>query len=561
MANTDLRQAEKEAMQLLARAKQDAEILKTLSADFKMKKTSFSASKACHAEDQDSRRLKSEAATRAIEYEMSLQRNEWPRDEESLRLINVLGDACWKSGMLEKAEEVFQEVLESSTAVLDHEADFTLEMSAKLKRVQERVTTGQEIVRRAANASLYRKRASDDRASGAASSTERYDEGPDEVDGLYLPLESGLSYEDDHKLPMAISQYYNLWPRVLYEKRPWDDAAAALTNKEPSKFTPILDYLSILLEDDDDHEFRYRLLSASVASKCDSLIKNLQLDQPQRVKGKDEWTPLLAAAFNGHLEVVQYLIKQRADVKLQEIKPAEDQPVTVAWAGDLAIEYHETLQLTEKVMKLRNIELGNDHPNTLTLVHDLAIEDSGAGRRGEALALTEEILEVQKSMLGKDHPETLRSMHSLAIAYSEAGRRAEALQLMEEVVELRKSKLGEDHPETLRSMHNLAIRYSEAGRREEALQLTEKVVELHKSKLGADHPDTVRSMGNLAIMYSEAGRRAEALRLTEKVVELRRSKLGEDHPDTLASERLLASQRPQRSKPKFLQWFRSGRNK
>ena len=48
-------------MQLLAHAKQDAEVLKTLSStDFKTKQASFLASKASGAEDLDAERLKSE---------------------------------------------------------------------------------------------------------------------------------------------------------------------------------------------------------------------------------------------------------------------------------------------------------------------------------------------------------------------------------------------------------------------------------------------------------------------------------------------------------------------
>ncbi|KAI1615467.1 hypothetical protein EDD37DRAFT_498255 [Exophiala viscosa] len=122
----------------------------------------------------------------------------------------------------------------------------------------------------------------------------------------------------------------------------------------------------------------------------------------------------------------------------------------------------------------------------------------------------------------------------------------------------------------------LALVLAENGWTKDALPLTEEVVELHKSKLGEDHPETLMSMHNLAIWYSEAGRRAEALQLTEEVLELHKSKRGPDHPETLASEKFLAylcqeteetlstpeiSHRLRRSKPKFLQWFRSGRNK
>ena len=78
-------------------------ILKTLTADFKIKQASFSASKASHAEDQDSERLKSEIQAMALTGKQVSERHKTDRMAYNQSLEHI-------KELRERAENLFQEL-------------------------------------------------------------------------------------------------------------------------------------------------------------------------------------------------------------------------------------------------------------------------------------------------------------------------------------------------------------------------------------------------------------------------------------------------------------------
>lgn len=104
LANTHLSAAEKEAMQLLARLRQDVATLKTLGADIKMKQANSSAWKASHAEEEENlEHFKSE-----IHRMVSNGRQLFTEYKTNLTVYNKSLETV--KGLREHAEKLFQEI-------------------------------------------------------------------------------------------------------------------------------------------------------------------------------------------------------------------------------------------------------------------------------------------------------------------------------------------------------------------------------------------------------------------------------------------------------------------
>lgn len=93
----------------------------------------------------------------AIQYEMTLQDQFWPGDERSLKLIEALGGVYWESGDLEKARDVYVELLENSTTILGGTSDLTVHIATKLRAVRDKLVCGRSATERAASASATPK--------------------------------------------------------------------------------------------------------------------------------------------------------------------------------------------------------------------------------------------------------------------------------------------------------------------------------------------------------------------------------------------------------------------
>ncbi|KAJ9614361.1 hypothetical protein H2200_002497 [Cladophialophora chaetospira] len=218
-----------------------------------------------------------EAVIRSIEYEMLMQGSEWPRNAESLKLLDILGDIYWKSERLEDAEGLLEELLESSTKLLSLESDFTLAISIKLKHVRERLMEAQDSLDRAVRATSYAKRNNDlspgdpnsdvfhfhqlisdqpgydhipdysqynDATNDASSNAQPANlEGGDmSTENLFYFLNIAKSYEDDHQFESAISVYWELWPASLSYGLSFPEAAVLLRDTEP-RFQALLGLL------------------------------------------------------------------------------------------------------------------------------------------------------------------------------------------------------------------------------------------------------------------------------------------------------------------------------
>jgi len=317
-----------------------------------------------------------EAVKRAIEHQMVIQGTDWPRNEQSFMLIELLGDIYWKSSRFEEAQDVFEDLLESSTEGLGNDADFTVNVSIKLKKVQERMAAGRAATERVMNASLQPKRRNTlqttpeySRPGNAGNFTERENEeiswlaatsdlhgapGTDEADWLSSVFDLGAFYEQYGMWSEAILQYIRLWSTVG-KGEAGDAAAKSMTHQglrfqallglmrchqsagtliKASEyllvfplysalyhnFRPVLDYLRDLIDEDFEGKFVGELLHGALREGCPSLAKeliymNVDVDFKSLARNREclGRTPLQCTAVDGYIEVAKLLLDRGAD--------------------------------------------------------------------------------------------------------------------------------------------------------------------------------------------------------------------------------------------------------
>ncbi|KAI9789841.1 MAG: hypothetical protein M1816_005758 [Peltula sp. TS41687] len=132
----------------------------------------------------------------------------------------------------------------------------------------------------------------------------------------------------------------------------------------------------------------------------------------------------------------------------------QEHPDTLTSMANLASTYRnqgrwkEAEELEVQVMETRKRVLGQEHPSTLTSMANLASTFWNQGRWKEAEELEVQVMETRKRVLGQEHPSTLTSMANLAHTWTLQGRIDEALVLLGQCVELQKDIIGSDHPDT-----------------------------------------------------------------------------------------------------------------
>jgi tetratricopeptide (TPR) repeat protein len=439
-------------------------------------------------------------------------------DKRKVLVWGIVGNVYSVEGRWKEAEELFVQMMETSSRVLGQEHPSTLTSMANL-------------------ASTYRNQGRSKKAEELqvrVLETHRRVLGKEHPDTLCSMHSLAINYRDVGQLPKAMQlteRVVEARKRTLGEEHPDTlGSMQALANRysEVGQVKEALQLTKRVVE------ARKRTLGEEHPDTLHSM-HNLALRYSEVRQGKMA------------LQLTEEVVETRKGTL------GEEHPDTLGSMLALANRYSDAgrlpnaLRLTERVVEARKRTLGEEHPDTLRSMQALANRYSEVGRAPEALQLMKRVFEAYKRKLGEDHPGTLDPMHDLALRYSDAGQGREALQLMEQVFEAYKRSLGEDHPGTLRSVHNLAIGYRDAGRIQDALQLAEQMVEARKRRLDGKHSDTFGPMHYLAINYRDACQLQEELQLMKQVAEARKRALGEEPPETLVSLHSLAGEKNKRT--------------
>ncbi|NHE58974.1 tetratricopeptide repeat protein [Cyclobacterium plantarum] len=246
------------------------------------------------------------------------------------------------------------------------------------------------------------------------------------------------------------------------------------------------------------------------------------------------------AAGEGKLDLLRYLIeKVGIDVDDKEYNPETDQEdgwTAAQWADSKVqaevmayLEKSADLNFLSDTLRKANMDITN------------GATFYKASSYKASMMLFEKHIKTLKETFGATDTTTYATfLYVLGNASEQSGNYEEAEQYYSELLVLWRSVGGGDHPSYAASLNNLSALYKSMGRYNEAEPLFTQAMGIVKAKLGEDHSDYATSLNNLAGLYESMGRYTEAEPLYTQALEIRKAQLGEDHPDYAQSLNNLA---------------------
>ena len=181
-----------------------------------------------------------------------------------------------------------------------------------------------------------------------------------------------------------------------------------------------------------------------------------------------------------------------------------DHPHTLTTRNNLALAHKAAghistaIDMYEALLPDMTRVLGPDHPDTLATRNNLALAHQDAGLLSTAIDIHQALLTDRTRLLGPDHPHTLRTRGNFSAAHQQAGHISTAIDMHQALLPDMTRLLGPDHPDTLATRINLAAAYYAAGDLQTAINICEALLPDLTRLLGPDHPHTLATRNNLA---------------------------------------------------------------
>ncbi|KAL6819172.1 hypothetical protein V8C40DRAFT_252626 [Trichoderma camerunense] len=346
--------------------------------------------------------------------------------EEHLETFIIRGElvlACQKQGMLNEAEDLALEILETGKRVLGKEHPDVLTCLASLSLIYERQGRFGEAEDLLVQVSEARKRVLGE-------------------DHLYtIETISSLTNIYLHQGRLKEAEISALRVTEMKKQKLGEDHPRTIAGMTTLAST---------------YERQGRLKEAE---DIGSHATNLST----RVLGEDHPQTLANKSNLAHVYMKQGRWKEADDLQMKLMETMRQifgwrHPDTLTILNNLASSCLSQGRLTEaehlgtQVLEVRKRVLGEKHPETCTSMSNLASIYGKQQRLEEARDLGIQSLELRKSTLGEEHPDTLLSKHNVAYDLEKLGRSSDAIALMEECVSARERILGGEHPDTMLSL-------------------------------------------------------------------------------------------------------------
>ncbi|KAL5086823.1 hypothetical protein Trisim1_008735 [Trichoderma cf. simile WF8] len=255
--------------------------------------------------------------------------------------------------------------------------------------------------------------------------------------------------------------------------------------------------------------------------------------------------------------------------KVAEETLREDHPTRIDMRYQLACVYLQNNQVDNSILILEEMAYPRDIsdatralPSRVAALHQLGIAYTKSGRVAEAVAVLEEAVEIRSS-LDEGHPNTLASQYELGSCYLSLRRLDDAVALLEEVVRvetltqgrsislamtlaklgsaylmqgkakeavealtsacvIRRSRLEPNDISRLTSEHYLGLAYLETGNEKKGISTLEELLAVERQCLEQNHPLRMKTQYELACAYMDAGKLENGIQLLENIVSIKK---------------------------------------
>ena len=200
-------------------------------------------------------------------------------------------------------------------------------------------------------------------------------------------------------------------------------------------------------------------------------------------------------------------------------------------------EYAKALPFLEKALAIRQKTLPDDHGDLISSYNSIALVYHSLGGYLTALSFYEKARVIQEKTLRTKNPDLAVTYNNLGLVCDRMGFYSNAAMFYEMALDIRQDVLPGNHPDLLSSYNSIAGAYDKRREYAKSLSFLEKALDY---VIDTSHPDLAVSYHNIGSVYYRMGEYAKALSFFEKALDIRQKTLPADHSDLASSYRHIA---------------------
>jgi tetratricopeptide (TPR) repeat protein len=163
-------------------------------------------------------------------------------------------------------------------------------------------------------------------------------------------------------------------------------------------------------------------------------------------------------------------------------------------------EYPKALSCYEKALNIQQQSLPPNHPTLASSYNNIGNVYDDMGEYSKALSYHEKALEIRQWSLPPNHPDLASSCDNIGIVYRKMGEYSKALSYYEKSLEISQSSLPPNHPDLAASFNNIGVVYKYMNDYSKARSFYERAVDIGEHSLPHNHPDLETYRRNLDLI-------------------------------------------------------------
>ncbi|CAF0819431.1 unnamed protein product [Adineta steineri] len=194
-------------------------------------------------------------------------------------------------------------------------------------------------------------------------------------------------------------------------------------------------------------------------------------------------------------------------------------------------DYPKALSFSEKALEIKQQSLPSNHPSLAMSYNNIGLVHYSMDNYPQALSSHEKALEMRQQSLPSNHPDLASSYNNIGVVHHNMDDYPKALLSHEKALAIRQQSLPPHHPDLVHSHNNIGLVHDEMGDYPKALSSHEKALEIQQQSLPPNHPDLASSYNNIGLVHDSIGNYPKALSYYEKAFEIQQQSLPSNHPD------------------------------
>ncbi|CAF4119451.1 unnamed protein product [Adineta steineri] len=194
-------------------------------------------------------------------------------------------------------------------------------------------------------------------------------------------------------------------------------------------------------------------------------------------------------------------------------------------------EYSKALSFYEKALAIYQKTLPSNHSNLAVLYNNIGSVYNNMKEYSKALSYYEKALEVRQKTLPSNHPLLATTYNNIGSVYVDMVEYSKAVSFYEKALGIFQKALPSNHPSLATSYNNIGLVYHHMEEYSKALSFYEKILEIREKVLPLNHPDLATSYNNIAKTYDSMEDYSKALSHLECALNICQCAFPGTHPD------------------------------